>query len=166
MDKTMTQSVGELQLVRNSIEVARPLPADQAMLGAISIAGVVQESHLSEIADRLQNAFTALRADNSKETGSCIALAAPLLELDEEDKVDDLMLDVAKSQNHGMQTLRIDTSQESGAVDRVWTGLDPHSRKILKLIKRTGLLYMDDNSFMNTTLWALKSHDASSIITA
>ena len=118
------------------------------------------EIQLNDIAEKLQTSFDIIRSDKTRETGVCIALALPVLELEQEDIVDQLMLDVAKRQNHGMQAFKEDDSVSLGAVDKVWAGLDPHTGKLLKLMKRTGPVCMNDGTVPIGTLWALKARDA------
>lgn len=141
-----------------------PQPLDRKMLGGVVLNSLV-EPQLEDVADRLQMSFDAIRSDETREHGDCIALALPVLELEQEDIIDSLMLEVAKRQNHGMQTFKLDESISLGAVDKVWAGLDPHTGKLLRLIKRTGPVCMTDGSVPVGTLWALKARDARFMMT-
>lgn len=134
-------------------KIEQPHPLDRALIGGVAIRAESIESQLDAVAERLQFAFDAIRSDTTNERGEVIALAVPQLPTDLADFVDEFVLDIAKRQNHGLQTLQL---EDQAAVDRLWTGRDPETNRYLRLYKNTATIVMSDSSAPIGDVWVLK----------
>jgi hypothetical protein len=152
-----------LQVMSTEILVA-PRPLDDKIAEGIAIQGIFCGVQQRMVTERLEGAFEELRADASSEHGSCIAVSIGHLALEVEDEIDELVTRVSEQQNHGMQSLSVESLTQDMGADLVWSGYDPHIKKLLKLYKRNTTIWMNDNTDQIGTLWALKAKAGVSVI--
>lgn len=163
MVNTMKNASSELVLLNEEV-LRSPRPLDEEIAKSIAIKGLFCEMQQRAVADRLQSAFDALRADKTAEHGDCIALSLGHLAIETEDEIDTHMTEVADQQNHGMSRMNHDLVAKELGVDIIWSGFDPGNEKIIKLYKRTGPIVLADYSVSTGTLWALKARTGVSYV--
>lgn len=159
----MTDFKPALQVVTQEILEA-PYPLDAKIAEGVVLRGLFCGVQQRMVTERLHDTFSAMRSDMDKEYGNCIAVTVGKLALETEDEIDDLVIRVANQQNHGLRPLPVEALTQSIGADLVWSGYDPHIKKLLKIYKRSTPIVMSDNMPHNGTLWALKAKANVSII--
>jgi hypothetical protein len=144
----------------NFAEQSRIQPLDQQIVGGLALAGSLHESDFQEVAERLNDAFTALRSDATNQFGSCIAYAFRLGYQDE-CRLDGQLAETALRQNHGMQTLTkmvITEAQPKGepATSTLWLGVD--GDRFFQIHKHSGQIAMTDGELPHGLVYSLLGH--------
>lgn len=118
--------------------------------------GTEFDDTLVSVSLRLARAFKSIRQDESTEHGASIAYSIVPLADTQIASIDEALARVARRQNHGMNSLRLDDT--SDANNAIWLGEDRRAGRQFKLIRHFGMVALYNGDIIPDSFsWTLLS---------
>lgn len=145
------------RLAESSFKEASML--DKKLPQGCALLDYYDEESLYHIKRTVYEAFGAARNDTSREFGACIAHGVNVPS-DVEEELDELILNIAEEQNHGMVTIH---ALSEGGEHTLWEGHDKNANKTFVLAKHViDLSEAEDDNARTRLVYTLGAAQAAS----
>ena len=151
-------------MIQNVGEVAKtPQPLDPEIVRGVQLEATFSDQAVIAALERVQFAFDDLRSNQDKlqksEAGHCIAYLYPLNEHTNLGHFDRYAIDLARGQNHGMETREVtrDLTKKNTRLELLWSGYDQNLGREFALYRLAATIMLDNAMYAPGAIWTLKS---------